>query len=97
MQPRVPDIPRRLNHVTLTKEDSSQTFHECSIMCWSINNLNSVIAIPEISSNEGVEEEGEMASVIKGTVDHVIQHDKEELTDLIMELRDGVSQISGMA
>ena len=54
------------------------------------NNLNSVIAIPGLSSDEGIEEEGEIASVIKGTVDHVIQHDKEELSDLIMELRDEV-------
>ena len=27
---------------------------------------------------------------IKDTVDHVIQHDKEELSDLLMELRDEV-------
>ena len=36
------------------------------------NKLNSVIAIPEKSSDEGAEEENEMTRVIKDTVDHVI-------------------------
>ena len=40
------------------------------------NKLDSVIALPEKSS-EGAEEEDEMTRVIKDTVDHVIQHDKE--------------------
>ena len=45
------------------------------------NKLNSVIAIPEKSSDEGAEEEeDEMTRIIKGTVDHVIQHDKKELS-----------------
>ena len=52
------------------------------------NSLNSVIAIPGKSSDEAGEEEDEMTRVIKGTVDHAIQHDKEELSDLLMELRD---------
>ena len=52
--------------------------------------LNSVIAIPEKSSDEGAEEEDEMTRVIKDTVAHVIQHDEEELSDLLMELRDEV-------
>ena len=56
------------------------------------NNLNSVIAIPEKYSDEGAEEEDEMRRVIKDTVDHVIQHDKEELSDLLMELRDEVGK-----
>ena len=56
------------------------------------NNLNSLIVIPDKSSNEEEEEEeeDEMIRVIKDTVDHVIQHDKEELSDLLMELRDEV-------
>ena len=33
-----------------------------------------------------------MTRVIKDTVDHVIQHDKEELSDLIMQLRHEVSK-----
>ena len=33
-----------------------------------------------------------MASAIKYTVYHVIQHDKEELSDLIMEFRDEVGE-----
>ena len=56
------------------------------------NRLNSVIAIPEKSSDEGAEEEDEMPIVIKDTVDHVIQHDKEELSDLLLELRDEVGK-----
>ena len=31
-----------------------------------------------------------MTRVIKNTVDHVIQHDKKELSDFLMELRDDV-------
>ena len=56
------------------------------------NNLNSLIVIPDMSSNEEEEEEeeDEMTTVIKDSVDHVIQHDKEELSDLLMELRDEV-------
>ena len=53
---------------------------------WEYNRLNSVIAIPEKPSDEGAEEEDEMTRVIRDTVDHVIQHDKEELSDLLMEL-----------
>ena len=56
------------------------------------NKLNSVIAIPEKSSDEVAEEEDEMTRVIKDTVDHVILHDKEELSDLLMELRDEVGK-----
>ena len=41
---------------------------------------------------EGAEEEDEMTRVIKDTVDHVIHHDKEELYDLLMELRDEVGK-----
>ena len=58
-----------------------------SIAPLEYNRLNSVIAIPEKSSDEGAEEEDEMTRVIKDTVDHVIQHDKEGLSDLLMELR----------
>ena len=56
------------------------------------NKLNSVIAILEKSSDEGVEEEDQMTRVIEDTVDHVIQHDKEELSDLLMELPDEVGK-----
>ena len=59
-----------------------------SIAPLEYNGLNSVIAIPEKSSNESAEEEeDEMTRVIKDTVSHVILHDKEELSDLLMELR----------
>ena len=56
--------------------------------------MNSLIVIPDKSSDEEEEEEeeGKMTRVIKDTVDHVIQHDKEELSDLLMELRDEVSK-----
>ena len=57
--------------------------------------MNSLIVIPDKSSNEEEEEEeeeGEMTRFIKDTVDHVIQHDKEELSDLLMELRDEVGK-----
>ena len=54
--------------------------------------MNSVIAIPEKSSDECAEEEDEMTRIIKDTVEHVIRHDKEELSDLLMELRDEVSK-----
>ena len=58
------------------------------------NNLNSLIVIPGKSSNEEEEEEeeDEMTRVIKDTVNHVIHHDKEELSDLLMELRDEVGK-----
>ena len=57
------------------------------------NRLNSVVAIPEKSSDESAEEEeDEMTRVIKDTVAHVILHDKEELSDLLMELRDEVGK-----
>ena len=52
------------------------------------NKLNSAIAIPENSSDEGAEEEDEMTRIIKDNVNHVIQHAKEELYDLLMELPD---------
>ena len=57
------------------------------------NKLNNAIAIPERSSDEGAQEEDEMTRVIKDTVDHVIQHDKEELSDLLMELRVEVGRV----
>ena len=50
-------------------------------------------AIPEKSSDESAEEEeDEMTRVIKDTVARVILHDKEELSDLLMELRDEVGK-----
>ena len=63
-----------------------------SITRLEYSNLNSVIAKSELSSEEGAEEEREMASVIKDTVDHVNQYDKDELSDLIMELRDKIGE-----
>ena len=64
-----------------------------SITPLEYNRLNSVIAIPEKSSDGGAEEEeDEMTRVIKDTVAHVILHDKEELSDLLMELQDEVSK-----
>ena len=56
------------------------------------NKLNSVIAISEKSSDEDAEEEDVMTRIIKDTVDHVIQHDKEDLSDLLIELRDEVGK-----
>ena len=51
--------------------------------------MNSLIVIPDKSSDEEEEEEEyEMTRVIKDNVDHVIQHDKEELSDLLMEHRE---------
>ena len=63
-----------------------------SIAPLEYNRLNSVIALPEKYSDEGAEEEDEMTRVIKDTVDHVIQHGIEELSDLLMELRDEVGK-----
>ena len=54
--------------------------------------MGSVIATPEKSSDESAEEEDEMTRVVKDTVAHVILHDKEELSDLLMELRDEVGK-----
>ena len=52
-------------------------------------NLNSLIVIPDKSNEEEEEEEeDEVTRAIKDTVDHAIQHDNEELSDLHMELRD---------
>ena len=58
------------------------------------NNLNSLIVISDKSSNEEEEEveEDEVTRIIIDTVDHVIQHDKEKLSDLFMELRDEVGK-----
>ena len=59
--------------------------------------LNSLIAVPladedeiAVSDKEEEKEEDEMSRVIKETVDYVIQHDKKELSELLMELRDEV-------
>ena len=56
--------------------------------------MNSLIVTPDKSSNdeEEEEEEDEMTIVIKDTVDHVIQHDIAELSDLLIELRDEVGK-----
>ena len=54
--------------------------------------MNSVIAIPEKPSEGAEKEEDEMTRVIKDTVPHVILHDKEDLSDLLMELRDEVGK-----
>ena len=56
------------------------------------NNLNSLIPKEETDKEE--EEDG-MTRVIKNTVDHVIQHDMKELSDLLMELRDDVDGVVG--
>ena len=50
------------------------------------NNLNNLTPKEETAEEE---EEGGMTRVIKNTVDHVIQHDMKELSDL-MELPDDV-------
>ena len=49
--------------------------------------MNSLI--PKEETDEEEEEDG-MIRVIKNTVDHVIQHDTKELSDLLMELRNDV-------
>ena len=41
---------------------------------------------------EEVEEEDELERIIKDTVDHVVQHDKQELATLLMELRGEVGE-----
>ena len=53
------------------------------------NNLNSLIPKEETDEEEEEEVDG-MTRVIKNIVDHVIQHDTKELSDLLMELRDDV-------
>ena len=52
------------------------------------NNLNS---LTHKETDEEEKEEDGMTTVIKNTVDHLIQHDTKELSDLLMELRDKVS------
>ena len=52
------------------------------------NNLNSLIPKEETDKEE--EEDG-MTRVIKNTVDHAIQHDMKDLSDLLMELRNDVN------
>ena len=49
------------------------------------NNLNSLTPKEETDEEEEEKEDG-MTRVIKNTVDHVIQHDTKELSDLLMEL-----------
>ena len=51
--------------------------------------LNRGLVIPEEYNNEDEEEDG-MTRVIKNTVNHVIQHDMKDLSDLLMELRNDV-------
>ena len=63
-----------------------------SIAPLEYNRLNSDTAILEKSSDEGAEEEDEMTRVIEDTVANVILHDKEELSDLLVELRDEVGK-----
>ena len=48
-----------------------------------------------LSDKEEEEEEGEIGRIIKETVDYVIRLDKEELSELLMELRDEVGGGSG--
>ena len=87
--------------VEFTRDEKHEHGHELTVLLDEMlepgsiaslehNRLNSIIAIPEKSADEGAEEEDEMTRVIKDSVDHVIQHDKEELSDLLMELRDEV-------
>ena len=92
----------RFNHlfIKFTREKQCEHGHELTVLLDEMlhglfasieyNNLNSLIVIPDKSSDEEEEEEeeDEMTRVIKDTTDHMIQHDKEELSDLPMELRD---------
>ena len=58
--------------------------------------MNSLIAVPLAEEDEIAvpdkeeEEEDEMGRIIKDTFDYVIQHDKNELSDLLIELRNEV-------
>ena len=78
--------------VEFTRDKKHEHVHELTVLLDEMlergsiapleyNRLNSVIAIPEKSSDEDAEEEDEMTRVIKYTVNHVIQHDKEELSE----------------
>ena len=97
----------RFNHplIKFTREKQYEHAHELTLLLDEMldrglvapieyNNLNSLIVISDKSSyeEEEEEEEDERTRVIKDTVDHVIQHDKEELSDLLMELRDEVGK-----
>ena len=95
----------RFNHlfIKFTREKQYEHGHELTLLLDEMldrglvtpieyNNLNSLIVIPDKSSDEEVDEEDEMTRVIKDTVDHVMQHDKEELSHLPMELRDEVGK-----
>ena len=96
----------RFNHlfIKFTREKQYEHGHELTVLSDEMldrglftsieyGNLNSLIVIPDKSSNEEKEEEeDEMTRGITDTVDHVIQHDIEELSDLLMELRDEVGK-----
>ena len=91
----------KLAREKLAREKQYEHGHELTVLLDAMlvtpilyNNLNSLIVIPDKSSNEEEEEEeeDEMTRGIKDTVDHVIQHDKEEQSDLLMELRDEVEK-----
>ena len=56
----------------------------CNSVLYVHTHMHARAHTPEKSSDAGAEEE--VTRVIKDTVGHLIQHDKEELSDLLMEL-----------
>lgn len=91
--------------IEYTREKKSESGQELAILLDKMldrglvtaveySKLNSLIAVPAEEEDEIAvpveEEEDEMTRIIKDTVDYVIRHDKKELSELLMELRDEV-------
>ena len=91
--------------IEYTKEKKSEGAQELAILLDTMldrglvtaveySKLNSFIAIPPADEDEiavsDKEDEDEIVRIIKETVDYVIRHDKQELYELLMELRDEV-------
>ena len=98
--PRLTKVYRKrfnqlLNEFTRTKEHVpelnvllDEMLNRGLVILKEYNNLNSLI--PKGETGEEEEENDRMTRVIKNSVDHGIQHDVKELSDLLMELRDDV-------
>ena len=98
------DLKDRFNHlfIEFTREKQYEHGHELAVLLDEMldrglvtpieyNKLNSLIPPKSSNEEEEIEEgEDEMSRVIKDTVDYVIQHDKKELSDLLIDLRDEV-------
>ena len=104
-------VEDRFNHffIKFTREKQYEHGHELAVLLDDMldrglvtpteyNNLNNLIPPKSSNEEEEIEEgEDEMSRVIKDTVNHVIQYDKEELSALLIDLRDKVGDEFGDA